>query len=335
MKKNNNLIPTYEEFENYCKFRNFWIIYRPENMRKLYDGLEERNWKTKGGIEPSSWQHLVACNVDKICGKSPYDLFFEIPSKNEFDSFCINEIGGHFSEVPKLIDELWYSCQSLRWAYTYREEYTKAQNWKEFAKETCDWNSRRFDNIYKNWLMKKTNIEKMRYVQNINRQDLTEFEIANTDKHYICYTDGSCDNIQKPHVGGASYIVLHNGEEVYMKNCGFVNTTNNRMEMLSIISAAKYCPEGSIVDIYSDSQYAINVLSGKWGHKKNADLFERYVECSKHLKAVRFFWVKGHNGDTYNELADKLAYEAYCDKCKEIGVPVSTSPYVVGGYSKQ
>ena len=153
---------------------------------------------------------------------------------------------------------------------------------------------------------------------------VSDIDIANTDKYYVCYTDGSCDNLKAPHVGGASYVVIKDNVVVYTKNHGTIETTNNRMEMLAIISAAKYCPEDSIVDIYSDSQYAINVLSGTWKHKTNTDLYNLFLKCSSHLRSIRFFWVKGHNGDKYNELADELAYGAYCDKCKELGITPSS-----------
>lgn len=153
---------------------------------------------------------------------------------------------------------------------------------------------------------------------------VSEDDILNTDKHYVCYTDGSCDNIKQPHAGGSSYIVLKDEEIVHVKSCGFLKTTNNRMEMLAIISAANYCPEDSIVDIYSDSQYAINVLSGTWKHKTNADLYHLFLKCSRHLRSIRFFWVKGHNGDRYNEMADELAYGAYCKKCEQYGIKPSS-----------
>ena len=171
--------------------------------------------------------------------------------------------------------------------------------------------------------MKKNNNNKNICGNNIKKCQKNEFEsnfLHYCKDIYVCYTDGSCDNINLPHIGGAAYVILKDGNVVKSKSCSFVKTTNNRMEMLAIISAAYSCPDDSEVHIYSDSQYAINVLSGLWRHKKNPDLYYKYIECTRHLKAVRFFWVKGHNGDKYNELADELAYGAYCSKCKELGV---------------
>lgn len=38
-------------------------------------------------------------------------------------------------------------------------------------------------------------------------------------------------------------------------------------------------------------------------------------KCSAQLAGIRFHWVKGHNGNKYNEQVDELAYGAYCDIC--------------------
>lgn len=102
-------------------------------------------------------------------------------------------------------------------------------------------------------------------------------EFPESDLHYVCYTDGSCDNISEEHAGGAAYIILKNGKIIKEKNHGQLHTTNNRMELLAIISAVN--------------------------------------KCSAQLAGIRFHWVKGHNGNKYNEQVDELAYGAYCDIC--------------------
>lgn len=147
-----------------------------------------------------------------------------------------------------------------------------------------------------------------------------EEEFPDNSMHYIAYTDGSCDNLSKERAGGSAYVILKNGEIARIKNHGQLNTSNNRMELLAIISAVNACPKGAYVDIYTDSQYCILVLSKSYKPKKNPDLYELFKKCAAHVAGVRFHWVKGHDGNKYNELADQLAYGAYCDICDQYNI---------------
>ena len=79
---------------------------------------------------------------------------------------------------------------------------------------------------------------------------------------YIAYTDGGCQNTSIYGEGGSAYLIIHNGEMIKTASKGFLRTTSNRMEMLAIISAVCSVPNGSDLLVYSDSQYAINTLSG-------------------------------------------------------------------------
>ena len=54
--------------------------------------------------------------------------------------------------------------------------------------------------------------------------------------------------------------------------------------------------------------------------KINGDLYELYKKCSASVKGVRFHWVKGHDGNRYNEMADDMAYGAYCSICDEYNI---------------
>lgn len=150
-------------------------------------------------------------------------------------------------------------------------------------------------------------------------------EAAHAGGIYICYTDGSCDNLDRRRVGGASYIIIHNDEVFKKVSKSFVGTTNNRMELLAIISAVNACPEGSFVHVVSDSQYALNMLGMRIGHSANSDLFDLFVKCSEHVQGLSLEWVRGHSGNKWNEEADRLAYEAYCAKCKELGIEARES----------
>lgn len=130
---------------------------------------------------------------------------------------------------------------------------------------------------------------------------------------FTAYSDGSCDNLNPQKPGGAAYIIFDsNGQEVKKTSKGFMHTTNNRMELLAILSIVNSLPHNSSVTIYSDSQYSINVLSGRWQASENLDQINKYRNLcfSKNIK-VDFVWIRGHNGNEYNELCDKMARSEY------------------------
>lgn len=135
---------------------------------------------------------------------------------------------------------------------------------------------------------------------------------------YDCYTDGSCNNLSANKEGGAAYLILLNGKEILRRSRALIHTTNNRAEMLAIISAVKRCPIGADIVIHTDSKYAIF----SFGHRKrisdsvkNSDLIHLYRKEAAQKK-VTFEWVKGHNGDRYNEIVDSMANGEY-NKMKE------------------
>ena len=149
---------------------------------------------------------------------------------------------------------------------------------------------------------------------------------------YICYTDGSCDNMSHHKAGGSAYIVVNTstGEIERVKTYHRLHTTNNRMEMLAIISAVNYCPKGSFVEVRSDSKYSIKMFKNtKWIIRQgimNPDLIQKFRDCAMGKK-VLLTWVKGHNGDEMNEQADCLAFGAYEQALRENGLPLAPEKY--------
>lgn len=130
------------------------------------------------------------------------------------------------------------------------------------------------------------------------------------------YTDGSC--LTPNGSGGWAFVFLHEGGKDEVYGC-HPKTTNNRMEMTAAIRGLAHLSSPSNVVIYSDSQLVCNggnswIYGWKrhnWTRKgsplANADLWEKlYDQISRHNK-VEFVWVKGHAGNTYNELCDMLA----------------------------
>jgi len=83
-------------------------------------------------------------------------------------------------------------------------------------------------------------------------------------------------------------------------------TTNNAMELTAVIEALKFYSYHNKFHIYSDSLYVINCATCKWKKKKNLDLWNEFDRVSVN-KDIIWTWVKGHNGDYYNELVDRMA----------------------------
>ena len=100
---------------------------------------------------------------------------------------------------------------------------------------------------------------------------------------------------------------------------GEMSTTNNRMEMISVIMALEALKESCKVTLFTDSQYVANAINLGWleswklkgwkrkgGEVKNLDLWIKLVPLLEKHK-VTFEWVKGHADNEYNNRCDELA----------------------------
>ena len=140
------------------------------------------------------------------------------------------------------------------------------------------------------------------------------------------YTDGACS--ENPGPGGWAIVV--NTESACDQFSGSeASTTNNRMELTGMLEALKYIAthgnSRDIYEVYCDSAYVVNSINNKWlerwklnGWKtkqgddiKNRDLWEliseQFKQIRKHEQQVLLIKIKGHAGNTFNELVDKLA----------------------------
>jgi len=140
------------------------------------------------------------------------------------------------------------------------------------------------------------------------------------------YTDGACSG--NPGPGGYGCILQYTDpkgqlhERAYSE--AFLETTNNRMELLSAIVALEKLTKPCEVSLYSDSQYLCNAFNEHWidGWKKvdfrrgkaqevkNLDLWERLLQAMEPHR-VEYIWVKGHDGNPGNERCDRMAVAAY------------------------
>ena len=130
----------------------------------------------------------------------------------------------------------------------------------------------------------------------------------------IYHTDGSAS----PNPGPGGFAVIKAMKPAVLG--GEDHTTNIRMEGLAIIAALKDA-DGAECEILSDSEFWIKVITiwslpwenngwkKKGGEIKNLDIVMAVCPLYKASRA-KLTWVRGHNNDPGNELADQWANEA-------------------------
>ena len=138
----------------------------------------------------------------------------------------------------------------------------------------------------------------------------------------IIYTDGACSG--NPGPGGWGAILMSGPHRRELKG-GETHSTNNRMELMAVISALDALKGPSDIVLWTDSQYVKNGIT-TWIHGwkrngwktadkkpvKNAELWQQLDESRKRHK-IEWNWVKGHAGHPENERADDLARAAIAE----------------------
>ena len=138
------------------------------------------------------------------------------------------------------------------------------------------------------------------------------------------YTDGACSG--NPGPGGWAYIMKHPSSGQVRDDSGSaVHTTNNRMELLSVIEGLASLKRPCKVEVVTDSQYVAKGITewmskwktNQWQRKENGrfkpvinvDLWQRLdVLVANH--EVRVSHVLGHRGHPENEACDRMAVAA-------------------------
>lgn len=133
------------------------------------------------------------------------------------------------------------------------------------------------------------------------------------------YCDGSCkDNGSSEAIGGIGVVMLHVKDNIIVKEKVFFEMipekgiTNNYAEVYSAIRSLHHMKLRNIpIVFYSDSQYLVNTINLGWAKRYNIELWEELTSLLLQFRSVEFRKVKGHSGNKYNELADRLAGESY------------------------
>ena len=139
-------------------------------------------------------------------------------------------------------------------------------------------------------------------------------------KNVIIYTDGACSGNPGPGGWGSILMYKDNIKEISGNE---KLTTNNIMEITAVIEALKILKEPCNIEIYSDSAYVVNAFQRDWITKwknnnwinsskeqvKNKELWQELYSLTK-IHVVKFYKVKGHADNKFNNRCDELAREA-------------------------
>ena len=149
--------------------------------------------------------------------------------------------------------------------------------------------------------------------------------MTDSPKNFDLFTDGACSG--NPGPGGWGFILRNLATDQETKGSGGeAMTTNNRMELLSVIRGLGLTSPGDRVRLVTDSQYVAKGIeewmagwkARGWKRKegkqlkpvKNVELWQELDELVS-TRALTIQWVRGHAGHPENEECDRLAVEAY------------------------
>lgn len=148
----------------------------------------------------------------------------------------------------------------------------------------------------------------------------------NPEHGIAVFTDGSATTSDRD--GGWAWVAVDAFDGVNYES-GFVpQVTNNQMELYAVASAVRniqyWLDEDCGIDsqtidllVYSDSKYVVLGWNDKSRKRnKNLEYWQAAEQYRGNYSSVTMEHIRGHNGNEFNELADKLAGEARKSKGK-------------------
>lgn len=124
------------------------------------------------------------------------------------------------------------------------------------------------------------------------------------------YVDGAC--FPNPGSGAAGIVLICGQHARALGKFLGADSTNNTAEILAAVHGLQMLTKPCQVEVISDSQYLINTMTRGWSRKKNNTLWALLDKaCESHT--VTWTWVRGHNGNRFNELAHTCAEKALRD----------------------
>lgn len=128
------------------------------------------------------------------------------------------------------------------------------------------------------------------------------------------YIDGSSKG--NPGPGGAGIVIKNAASQEMLSRHGIPlgHVTNNQAEFLALKHALIGIKARGIskqpIKILTDSQLVVGILSQNWKARANLELVMEIRGLVKDYPRLTFAYVRGHNGNPGNELADSLAQRA-------------------------
>ena len=133
------------------------------------------------------------------------------------------------------------------------------------------------------------------------------------------FTDGSA--IRNPGPGGWAAVLIR-GSKSWEISGASPWTTISEMELMAAVEALRPIPEGSLVELRSDSELLIHGMRFRvfrwqrqgWRNSRGLDLqyqelWSELIQLNERLN-IRWRWIRGHSGHPVQTRVDALAYRA-------------------------
>lgn len=128
------------------------------------------------------------------------------------------------------------------------------------------------------------------------------------------YIDGSFST--KLQETGYGAVILYNGEVIHTikgSSKKYIDMRNVAGELFAAAVSIKWAVENGYksITLHHDYSGIAHWAKGEWKRKQEGTInYKKFIDDISEKISISFVKVKGHSGDTYNDMADRLAKEA-------------------------